>query len=630
MRKPLQANGMLAQNKTNLSGLQIGNYEMEELLISRVASSFYRGRDVKLDQPVFIEILHTTVEQDPDMAGSFQRRMEAVSQIKHHNIAPVIDISVTQDGYSFAIIEYIPGVWFNEQLSKWDSEEYIPPVEESLLLVRQIAEGLSVAHPAGLVDSDLRPANILIRDTDNAPVLVDLGVPAMVKPRDAVLTNGQTHSLDYTSPEEIEGKTIGRRSNIYSLGILLYRLLTGHRPKLPTSSWDIFERSTMPKEVPLEEERQGFSGETYRLVRNCLWRQEWSRYESADELISAIDTAILAEQSLPRTTMWADKRRRWLYVAIPVIALLVLIFGLVLVWNQYGNTGQGASVDGGNPATTGGEDLTTAESVGSGLVGNNGTLEPTETLTREAPPTSAAETTVSVFGPSAEQTFANDEKIGFAWVWLTTLKDNEEFAVYLVSEDEEGPPILVGVATEPDNASLYLLESNAGDLDVPAGSYLWQVRLEDSRSGKMIVESDPRRLTIIQASTPTKIPSTKISTATATPNAVTATVTPTEVVCVPAAPFRWLTHRVLPGENPSYYSEQANVPVQEIFTANCLPNDAILSVGQLLYIPPPLPTATPTPGPTDTPGSSGSGNNNGGGKPPGPKPSSTPVKPPGG
>ena len=617
MGKPLQANGMLAQNKTNLSGHQIGNYEMEELLISRVASSFYRGRDVKLDQPVFIEILHTTVEQDPDIAGSFQRRMEAVSQIKHRNIAPVIDISVTQDGYSYAIIEYIPGVWFDEQLSKWNSEEYIPPVEESLLLVRQIAEALSVAHPAGLVDSDLRPANILIRDSDNAPVLVDLGVPATVKPRDAVLTNGQSHSLDYTSPEEIEGKTIGRRSNIYSLGILLYKLLTGHRPRLPTSSWDIFERSTMPKEVPLEEERQGFSGETYRLVRNCLWRQEWSRFESADELISAIDTAILAEQSLPRTAIWSDKRRRWLYVAIPVVALLVLIFGLILVWNQFANAEQGsAAVDG--------ENLTTVEGVSSGLAGSNGTLEPTETLTREAPPTSAAETTVSVFGPSAEQTYANDETIRFAWVWLTNLKDNEEFAVYLVSEDEEGAPILVGVATEPDNASLYLLESSVDDLDTPAGSYLWQVRLEDSRSGRMIVESDPRRLIIIQDSTPTptEVPSTNISTATVTPTVVPATVTPTEVACVPAAPFRWLTHRVLPGENPSYYSEQANVPVQEIFTANCLPRDAILSVGQLLYIPPPLATITPTPGPTDTPQPV-----NGGGseKPPGTRPTSTPA-----
>ncbi len=624
---------MLAQNKTILSGHQIGNYETEELLISRAASDFYRGRDVKLDQPVFIEILQTTVEQDPDMAAAFQRRMEAVSQIKHRNIAPVIDISVTQDGHSYAVIEYIPGVWLDEQMSYWSSEENILPVEESLLLVRQIAEALSVAHPAGLVDSDLRPANILIRETDNAPVLVDLGVPPTVKLRDAVLTNGQSHSLDYASPEEIEGKSIGRRSNFYSLGILLYKLLTGHRPRLPTSSWAIFERSTMPKEVPLEEERQGFSGETYRLVRNCLWRQEWSRFESADELISAIDTAVLAEQSLPRTAIWSSKRRKWLYIAIPVIALLVLVLGLVLGWNQFVNAEQGAAVDGGSSTTTDGEGLTTVETVGSGMAGSNGTLEPAKSLAGEAPLTSAAETTVSVFGPSAERTFTKDEKIKFAWIWLTTLNDNEEFAVLLISEDEEGAPILVGVTTEPDNGSLYLLENSADDLDISAGSYLWQVHLKDSRSGKMIVESDPRRIIITQDSTqtptPTKVPSTQVVTPTATPTVVPATVTPTEVACVPAAPFRWLTHRVLPGENLSYYSERANVPVQEIITANCFPSGVILSVGQLMYIPPPLATRTPTPGPTNTPTPT-IVNDGGGERPPSLRPTSTPGPGPGG
>ncbi len=436
----LQANGMLAQNRTNLTGNQIGNYELEELLIPRVASDFYLGRDIKLDQPVYIEILHTTEEQDPDLAGNFQRRVEAVSQIKHPNIAPIIDIGVTRDGYPYAILEYIAGVWLSEQLAEESTLEDLLPVRESLLLVRQIADALSVAHPAGLVDPDLRPANILMRESDNAPVLVDLGVPITVKPRDAVLTNRQSNSLDYASPEEIEGKAIGRRSNIYSLGILLYQLLTGHRPRLPTSSWDIFERSTMPKEVPLEEERQGLSGETYRLVRNCLWRQEWSRFESADELISAIDTAILAEQALPRTTIWSSRKRRWLYVAIPIIALLFLIFGLAMVWSQFARAEQGTDAEnaGSGTAVSDASGVSTAVSEESAVLVGNSTSEPTATLTREAPPTSAAESTISVFGPSADQAFASGESIDFAWVWLTLLKENEQFGVYLASEDEEG------------------------------------------------------------------------------------------------------------------------------------------------------------------------------------------------
>ncbi len=240
---------------------------------------------------------------------------------------------------------------------------------------------------------------------------------------------------------------------------------------------------------------------------------------------------------------------------------------------------------------------------------------------------------MSVFGPSTDQIFARDEKIDFAWVWLTLLTENEEFSIYLVSEDEEGAPILVGISTEPDNASLYLLESSADELDIPAGSYLWQVRLEDTRNGQMIVESDPRRIFIAEDPTPvsTDVPPTPTVTATATSTEVppSPTPTPTESACEPAAPFGWITHYVLQGEAPFYYSQRANVPVQEIFAANCLPRGAILSVGQFLFIPPPLATITPTPRPTNTPdpdsGDSGGGGGGGNGgdrstSTPGPKP----------
>ena len=611
---------MITQNRTDLSGQRIDNYELDELLIPRVASDFYIGRDVKLDQPVFIEIMHTTEEQDPGMAGRFQNRSETVSQLKNPNIVPVIDVGVTEDGYPYAILEYIAGDWLENKLADWREEGYLLPVEEALLLARQIASALSAAHSAGLVDPDLRPENILISDSDNMPVIVDLTGPVTVMPRDSVLTNGQSTSLDYASPEEIEGKAIGRRSNIYSLGIILYELLTGDRPRLPVSSWDIFERSTMPKEVPLEEERQGLSGETYRLVRNCLWRQEWSRFESADELISAIDTAILAEQSLPKATLWTGKRQRWLYIAVPVIALLFIVFGLVLVWSQFAKAQQGQTI----ASPTIAVDSVLDEPNDGLAVVDLGTPNPTATLTREAPPTSAAETTIPVFGPPAEQSFSTLDIIDFAWIWLTLPRENEVFAVYLIAEDTGGESILVGTVEEPDNASLYLLEKSAKEIGIGAGSYLWHVRLEDKTSGNMVVESDPRRFAIMEEPTPTQISATHTPSPTATESLPSAT--PTEEVCTPRAPFGWLSHRVQLGESPSLFSQRANVPVQEIFDANCLPQGAILSIGQLLYIPPPLATNTPTPGPaTATPEptikAGGGGGGNGGG-------TSTPKPPP--
>lgn len=625
---------MVSQNRTDLSGQKIGNYELDELLKSRTASDFYIGRDTKLDQPVFIEVLRTTDEEDPSLVDHFQRRTETVSQLKNSHIAPVIDAGVTEDGYPFAILEFITGDWLSNKLADWEQEGYVLPVEDALLLARQIADALSIAHSAGLVDSELRPDNILISDADNRPVVLDLVVPITVQPHDSLLTNGQSDSLDYASPEEIEGKAISRRSNIYSIGIIIYELLTGHRPRLPISSWDIFERSTMPKEVPLEEERQGLSGETYRLVRSCLWRQEWSRFESADELISAIDTAILAEQSLPKATLWTTKRRRWLYIAVPVIALLFIVFGLVLVWSQFANAQQGQAS---GPPTSVIEP--TVDDSNSGLAVGKETPGATATITREAPPTSEAAVTIPVFGPLANQSFTAADAIDFAWIWLTLPKENEIFAVYVTAEDNGGDPILVGTVNEPDNASLFLLEKSAEDIGIDAGSFLWQVRLEDSVSGDFIVESDPRRFIIAEepTPTPTQVPATDTPSPTATGSLATAT--PTEEVCVPAAPPGWISHRIQLGESPSIFAQRANVRVQEIFDANCLSPGAVLSVGQLLYIPPPLATNTPTPSPFQPPPTvdagddvgppnGGGGGDDDGGGPSEPDPTSPPVIPP--
>ncbi len=613
---------MIAQNSTDFSGKQFGNYELETLLKHRAASDLYLARDIKLDQPVFVEILREQVSENPELAGRFQRRMETVAQIKKDNIAPVIETGVTDSGYAFAVIEYIQGVWMSDMLADWRENEFILPVNDALLQARDIADALSTGHSSGLIHHDLRPDNILISEASNRPIIIDLGVPVTTNMRNGVLSESRTNMLDYASPEELDGKAIGRRSNIYSLGIILYELLTGHRPELPTSSWDIFEHSTMPKEVPLEEAREGLSGETYRLVRNCLWRQEWSRFETADEVISAIDTAMLAEQSVPKAAMWQDGRNRWIYVGVPLLSLLVIVVGLVLLWSQFANAEpQGVQAPTAPAVAVATEDSSVQLETPNEEVAEIGetstplpTLEPTVTLTREAPPTSAMDTTVPVFGPLSDQLFKRDETISFAWIWLNQPQPSESFTVYIDSEDSDTDPIAIGTVDEPDNASLYRLDTNAVELALPAGSYLWQVRLEDIDNGKMIVESDPRRFIIAEepTATPTNtaIPPTATASATSTltPEPPTATSSPTltltpsaAVVCVQERPFGWVEHRVQAGETISTYAVRGgNIPIQRILDANCLTRSSVLSINQFLYIPAPPVTATFTPRPTST------------------------------
>ena len=650
---------MLAQNTTDLSGRQIGSYELEKLLKRRDATDLYEARDVKLDQPALVEILRATVEEDPELAGRFQRRMETVAQLKHPYIGSVIEVSVSADGYPYAVLEYIDGQWMDDVLAAERAHSTaVPPARDALAFGRTIAEAVSIGHAAGLIHHDLRPDNILIRDADAMPVLIDLGVPIVAPARSANLSDSRADMLDYASPEELDGKSISRRSNIYSTGIILYELLTGHRPQLPTSSWDIFEHSTMPKEVPLEEAREGLSGETYRLVRNCLWRQEWSRFETADEVISAIDTAILAEETVPKTAMWADDRRRWLYVGVPLLALLVLVVGLALAWSQFASAGEQPPAT--LPAVAA---ITDTPPQVAAVVEDpdstaTATTEPTPTLTRAAPPTSAMDTTVPVYGPGADQTFEQGDLISFAWIWLTQLKEGESFSVLVQSEDMPGEPIVAGTVSVPDNATLYRFEAAAAELGLDSGAYLWQVRLNSATGAETAVESDPRRFFVAEPPTATPsataVPPTLTQTATATLTPLPPTPTtapPTAVACVPRQPAGWVSYRIQPGDIISVFAARSNIPVETILANNCLTRFSVLSVGQLIYIPAPPATATFTPAPTPSPAPAtvgpppdggsgieppptGGGGGNGGGSNPDPTrpsegPTSTPKPPDG-
>ncbi len=148
---------MIAQNHTDLSGEQIGNYQIKSLLTNRKVSSFFLAEDVKLGQSVYLEILNSTKDEDPELVISFQRRMESVSQIKHPNIAPVTEIDITTDGYPYAVIDYFPGISLTQYLADSGITGNNRPASEALTTNRYIAEALSVAHPAGLIHHDLHP-----------------------------------------------------------------------------------------------------------------------------------------------------------------------------------------------------------------------------------------------------------------------------------------------------------------------------------------------------------------------------------------------------------------------------------------------------------------------------------------
>ena len=578
---------MVARDKEDLSGQQIGNYEIESHIAARNASDLFLARDVKLERLVFLEVLRVTEEEDEDLAGRFRGRMETVSQLKDPHLAVVNDLDVTDDGFPYAVIDYIPGETLAEKLAEQRHSGQILPVIESLELVKMIAQGLGIAHAAGLIHHDLRPENIMLRQ-DGTPILIDLGVPVVQEAARPGLAGADNELLDYAAPEIAEGKPLTRRSNIYSLGVILYELLAGHQPKLPNLPFDIFPQANMPKEEPLEEARPGLAGETYRLVRNCLWRQEWSRFETTDELITAIETAIFAEQELPKSAAWAPQRGRSMAFIIPIVLVLLGVAAFFLLRGVFG----GGGVEAGDQTPEGTPQGTFVAAADTPPVATN-------TVTLVIPTESSVDFSISVLPHAANRVFTAQDTINFDWFWPILPDPDQHFGVYLLDNDEE---FLLGTVTEPYSGAAYRLSVPAAELPV-SGELNWQVRLESNDGSEVVVASDPVPITV-RLEEPT---STTAATGT---SEATTTQTATEVACEIDPPPGWILYTIRQGDSLSNLAERADIPVETILQVNCLEND-LLSVGQQVWVPqaaaprtptpqPPAPTSPPPPPPTAT------------------------------
>jgi serine/threonine protein kinase len=563
---------MLTQEQESLSGQQIGNYEIVELITARKASDLYLARDVKLERLVYLEVLRTTADEDTDLAARFQRRMETVSQLKHENIALVSDIDTTEEGLPYAVMEYFPATTLAQWLAEVDEKGERLPVIDALRLGQQLAQALSAAHSASLIHHDLRPENIMLRE-DGSPVLLDLGVP-FVLGTNSLLNKTDGDTLHYASPEEMEGKTIGRRSNIYSLGIILYELLAGHRPRLPTLPYDIFPQANMPKEEPLEEAREGLAGETYRLVRNCLWRQEWSRFETADEMITAIETAILAEQDLPKTPAWSGGRRRSLYALMPLALVAVLVIGFFAVRSGLGRTGAPPPTE---PATAAAQ-------------GVDGTASPTPTLSGTTrTPGIPLGNSITMVSPATNDRYRRSEQINFFWTWPIVLNPDERFTVYILDGEQE---YALESVTEPANAGSYRLTVDAEDIPTEESDLAWQVRLEGADNEPLVTSNSVSFVLLPSTPTATRTP-TERPTGTVTLTATASPTPTTESGCIVSPPPGWTAYIVQRDDSVAGLAEARGVTPELVMAVNCLEDD-LLSVGQQLFLPAPAVTATPT------------------------------------
>src|SRR6476469_8646322 len=200
-------------------------YELEELVGTGGMSSVFRAHDRLLDRKVALKILHQQYSADDDYVERFKREARSVAALSHPNIVTVIDRGEHGDR-QFIVFEYVEG----ENLKRMIERRGPAPVPNALELAIQVARGLAFAHQQGLVHRDVKPQNVLLNGDGRAKV-TDFGIARSLDVQHGMTQTGTVlGTSDYIAPEQAQGQRVDEHSDVYSLGVVLYELLTSEVP----------------------------------------------------------------------------------------------------------------------------------------------------------------------------------------------------------------------------------------------------------------------------------------------------------------------------------------------------------------------------------------------------------------
>src|SRR5713226_820356 len=278
-------------------GTRLGPYEIQSPLGAGGMGEVYRARDTRLDRSVAIKILPAHFSSDPTRKQRFEREAKTISSLNHPHICVLHDIG-SQAGIDYLIMECVEGETLAKRLEKGPL-----PFDQVLKYGAQIADALDKAHRSGVIHRDLKPGNIML--TPSGAKLLDFGLakPAAPLTSVATLTAAATQSspmteqgaivgtFQYMSPEQIEGKELDGRSDIFSLGAVLYEMLTGQRAFQGKSQLSVASAILEKEPAPITTVKPLTPPGLDHAIRRCLTKEPEGRWQNAADLAGELQWA---------------------------------------------------------------------------------------------------------------------------------------------------------------------------------------------------------------------------------------------------------------------------------------------------------------------------------------------------
>ncbi len=320
-------------------GTKLGPYEIRSALGAGGMGEVYRATDLRLGRDVAIKILTAHLASSSDARRRFEREAKTISGLNHPNICTLYDVG-HQDGLDFIVMEYLEGESLSDRLSRGPL-----PLEQALKYGAQIARGLEKAHRSGIMHRDLKPGNIML--TKSGAKLLDFGL-AKAAPSMAMgttqtaemLTSSVTQpgtivgTYPYMSPEQIQGEDPDVRSDIFSLGAVLYEMVTGRRAFGGSSRLSVASAILEKEPEPITVIAPHTPATVDRVIRRCLVKDREERWQTAQDLGSELEwiseSGLQSSSVVPRATNQATGWLLWLLAGLLGGGLLVG----ALVWRS--------------------------------------------------------------------------------------------------------------------------------------------------------------------------------------------------------------------------------------------------------------------------------------------------------
>jgi serine/threonine protein kinase len=476
-----------------------GRYRLESKLGSGGMSTVYLARDETLERWVAAKVLHREISDQPDQLERFRREARAVAQVSHPNVVAVIDAG-DDGGRPYIVFEYVDG----ETLKARIDHARRLPLDEAAAYAIEVGRGLGAAHQRRLVHRDVKPQNVLI-DSEGRAKVTDFGIARELESDGLTKTGRVLGTTDYVSPEQAMGQPVDARSDIYSLGVLLYEMLTGKVPFSADNLVGVAMKHVNEKMPDVQRQRTEVSSALAAVVERATQKKPDRRYSDMSAMLADLEAALEVEVaraggSHGEATTVLDSvprgRRRVLNTrSISVVGILLVLAAVAVALIIAGSTSEDKPrADGGGGVGPTGSEVSLTDAEDFDPVGGDGEHPDEVQLAIDGNPTTSWSTETYISGPVLADSgkpgvgliVSADEPVDGSSLSINTTESGWSADVYAAPSE---PPDTLEAWGDPVGSTSDAEANELIDLSVPEDSryyLIWFTTLTGTSDGGVV------------------------------------------------------------------------------------------------------------------------------------------------